>query len=132
MLDHKVPTDLRRVLKASSSVESIWNSLTPLARRDFITWIDSAKQDKTRKSRIERVPSMLKSGKRRPCCYAIVPHSLYKALDAFPKAKNEWKGLTPDERRDCVAWIDSATESETKTKRIEKVCVLLLAHKRHP
>ena len=41
---------------------------------------------------------MLVSGKRRPCCYAIVPMNLYKALAANPKAKAQRGGGTHPDR----------------------------------
>jgi uncharacterized protein YdeI (YjbR/CyaY-like superfamily) len=128
----KVPTDLRKVLAAAPKAEARWNDLTPIARRDFISWISSAKQVETRGRRIERVPGMLASGKRRPCCYAIVPLNLYKALEAAPKAKTQWRDLTPAERRDFIGWIDSAKERQAHGRRIEKACMMLAAGKRHP
>ncbi|MEK7628004.1 MAG: YdeI/OmpD-associated family protein [Patescibacteria group bacterium] len=127
----KVPTDLRTTLAATPKVLALWQSLTPIARRDWISWIDSAKQAETRTRRIEQTASKLISGKRRPCCYALVPMNLYKALGASPKAKAQWKTLTPTERRDFIGWIDVAKESEAHKIRIAKVCALLSAGKRH-
>ena len=128
----RVPTDLRKVLAASARAKAQWSDLTPIARRDFISWIESAKQPETRKRRVESIPSRLASGKRRPCCYALVPINLHKAIGSLPKAKAQWKDLTANERRDFVDWIDSAKESDMRTQRIEKVCVMLLSGKRHP
>ena len=128
----RAPTDLRKVLAASARAKAQWSDLTPIARRDFISWIESAKQPDTRKRRVESIPSRLASGKRRPCCYALVPMNLYKAIGSLPKAKAQWKDLTANERRDFVDWIDSAKESDMRTQRIEKVCVMLLSGKRHP
>jgi uncharacterized protein YdeI (YjbR/CyaY-like superfamily) len=128
----RVPPDLRKVLVASPKAKAQWDDLTPIARRDFISWVDSAKQQETRKRRVESVPGRLASGKRRPCCYALVPMNLYKAIGSLPKAKAQWKTLTPNERRDFVDWIDSAKDSPARTQRIEKACVMLLNEKRHP
>ena len=128
----RVPTDLRKVLAASARAKAQWSDPTPIARRDFISWIESAKQPETRKRRVESIPSRLASGKRRPCCYALVPMNLYKAIGSLPKAKAQWKDLTANERRDFVDWIESAKESDMRTQRIEKVCVMLLSGKRHP
>lgn len=127
----KVPADLRRVFAAAPTAQAQWSDLTPLARKDFIMWIDSAKQSETRKRRIESIPSRLASGKRRPCCFAIVPLSLHKALADTPKAKSQWSKLTSLERRDFAGWVDSAKDSETRRKRVEKTCLLLAAAKRH-
>jgi uncharacterized protein YdeI (YjbR/CyaY-like superfamily) len=75
---------------------------------------------------------MLVSGKRRPCCYSIVPLDLHKGLKANPKAKAQWSDLTPDARRDFIGWIESAKQRETRRSRVAKACVLLAAGKRRP
>lgn len=127
-----VPSDLHKVLAASPKAKAQWDDLTPIARRDFISWINSAKQQETRKRRVDSVPSKLASGKRRPCCYALVPQTPYKAIGSLPLARTQWKTLTPNERRDFVDWINSAKDSAARTQRIEKACVMLLDEKRHP
>ena len=126
----RLPTDLRKALAAAPLVEAVWRDLTPIARRDFISWIDSAKQPETRRRRIERACSMLAAGKRRPCCYSIVSFDLHSALAAAPMAKARWSGLTPIERRDFIGWMDSAKQLEAHKRRIEKACVMLAAGKR--
>src|SRR6202162_24249 len=128
----RVPTDLRKALAAAPIAKAQWRGLTPLARRDFISWIDSTKQPETRRRRIERACSMLAAGKRRPCCFSIVPLNLYKALAATPMAKAQWRDLTPIARRDFISWIDSAKQPETRRRRIEKACSMLAAGKRRP
>ena len=128
----KVPTDLRKALAAASKAKVQWNDLTPIARRDFISWIDSAKQAETRRRRIERACSMLAAGKRRPCCYSIVSLDLHLALKATPKAKTQWSALTSIERRDFISWMDSAKEPEAHRRRIEKACTMLATGKRRP
>ena len=125
----KVPSDLQKVLAKNAKAKGQWDDLTPIGRRDFVSWIESAKQEETRKRRVESVPSRLASGKRRPCCYALVPMNLYKALDASPKAKARWKTLTPDAKRDFTDWIEGVKESEARMLRVNKVCVLLASGK---
>ena len=129
---HSEPADLKRTLAAAPGAGALWNSLTPIARRDFMSWITSAKQEETRMRRIARVPDMLKSGKRRPCCYALVPMSVYTALGKNQKAKKQWDNLTPDERRDFVGWINAAGESEEYGGRIGKACDMLARGVRAP
>ena len=128
----RVPTDLRNALAATPKAKAAWRNLTPIARRDFISWIDSAKQRETRKLRIERAGSMLAAGKRRPCCYTIVSLDLHLALKATPMAKAQWSDLTSIERRDFISWMDSAKEPDAHRRRIEKACAMLAAGKRHP
>lgn len=62
----EAPTDLRKVLAATPMAEAKWKDLTPTERRDFIGWIDSAKQPETRRRRIESVCVMHADGKRQP------------------------------------------------------------------
>ena len=126
------PVDLSKALAANPRAKAQWRDLTPIARRDFISWIDSAKQPETRRRRIERASSMLAAGKRRPCCYSIVSLDLHLALKTIPMAKAQWSDLTPIERRDFISWMDSAKEPERHRRRIEKACVLLAAGKRRP
>ena len=65
-----VPTDLRKALAtADSKARKLWSDITPNARRDWIHWIDSAKQKETRTRRIKNACSMLAAGKRRVCCF---------------------------------------------------------------
>ena len=127
-----VPTHLRKALAAAPKAKIQWRDLTPVARRDFISWIDSAKQPETRRRRIEKACSMVAAGKRRPCCYSIVSFNLYRALAATPKAKAQWSDLTPIERRDFISWMDSAKQPEAHRRRIEKACVMLAAGNRRP
>src|SRR6266496_6378531 len=98
--ESRVPADLRKALAVNPIAKAKWSELTLIARRDFVSWIDSAKQPETRKRRIERACSMLLAGKRRPCCFSIVSLDLHKALAAAPMAKAQWSELTSIERRD--------------------------------
>jgi uncharacterized protein YdeI (YjbR/CyaY-like superfamily) len=118
----KVPPDFQKALWANTKVKVKWLEITPIARRDFIRWIESAKQSGTRDRRIKVACSKLASGQRRPCCYAVVPMNLYKALNANLRAKAAWKGLSPDARRDIVEKIDSAKDPIAREKQIQKVC----------
>ena len=122
-----VPADLRHALAAAPLAEAAWRELTPIARRDFATWIESAKQPETRRRRIERACENIAAGKRRPCCYAVVPMDFYKAIGAAPMAKAQWGSLTPTERRDLIDWIDSAQGRETRKGRIKEACAMLAA-----
>jgi Bacteriocin-protection, YdeI or OmpD-Associated/Domain of unknown function (DUF1905) len=65
-----VPTDLKKALAgAASKARGLWSDITPNARRDWIHWITSAKQEETRARRIKNACSMLAAGKRRVCCF---------------------------------------------------------------
>src|SRR5947209_16197205 len=65
----RVPADLRKALAAHPKGRAVWLDITPVARRDWIQWIESAKREETRLKRIESACDMLAKGKRRPCCF---------------------------------------------------------------
>lgn len=54
---------------ANPAARGEWDSTTTLARLDWIHWIVSAKQAKTRTKRINDACEMLASGKGRVCCF---------------------------------------------------------------
>jgi len=65
----QVPSDLRNALAAAPKAKMLWFDITPVARRDWIHWIMSAKQSETRARRIRNACAMLAAGKRRVCCF---------------------------------------------------------------
>ena len=71
---HKLPADLREELVANTAALDAWNDITPLARNEFICWVEDAKQQKTRERRIRRTREELEDGLRRPCCWAGCIH----------------------------------------------------------
>ncbi|MEN9605045.1 MAG: hypothetical protein RJB39_730 [Candidatus Parcubacteria bacterium] len=71
---HKVPEDMRKTLTADATILEKWESLTPLARNEWICWTISVKKEETRRQHIERLAEDLKKGKRRPCCWAGCDH----------------------------------------------------------
>ena len=48
-----IPADLRKALAAAPKARALWADITPMARRDWIHWIVSAKQTETRARRIK-------------------------------------------------------------------------------
>jgi hypothetical protein len=68
-IELKVPPDLRKALAAAPKAKALWSDITPTARRDWIQWIESAKQAETRARRIRNACDMLAGGKRRVCCF---------------------------------------------------------------
>ncbi|MEO5764833.1 MAG: YdeI/OmpD-associated family protein [Casimicrobiaceae bacterium] len=65
----EVPSDLEAALAAAPEARSVWRDITTIARLDWIHWITSAKQPKTRAKRIGDACDMLSSGKRQVCCF---------------------------------------------------------------
>jgi hypothetical protein len=71
---HKLPADLRQTLVAHPTALHAWNDITPLARNEFICWVEDAKQEMTRERRIRRTREELEEGQRRPCCWPGCRH----------------------------------------------------------
>jgi hypothetical protein len=77
---HKVPEDLRKVLLSDTKLFEIWQSLTPLARNEWICWMISVKREETRTEHLHRMIEELKDGMRRPCCWYGCIHRKDKAV----------------------------------------------------
>lgn len=83
-LEPSVPADLRKALAAAPQARAQWSGLTPVARRDWIAWITSAKKAETRARRVANACDMLTEGKRRICCFDR--SGIYSKGLAAPKA----------------------------------------------
>jgi uncharacterized protein YdeI (YjbR/CyaY-like superfamily) len=71
---HRLPSDLQaRLVKQPESLAA-WNDITPLARNEWICWVESAKKLPTRSRRLERTAVELAEGVHRPCCWAGCSH----------------------------------------------------------
>jgi hypothetical protein len=71
---HKLPPDLHKALTANARALDAWKDITPLARNEFICWVEDAKQEMTRERRIRRAQEELGGGQRRPCCWPGCKH----------------------------------------------------------
>jgi uncharacterized protein YdeI (YjbR/CyaY-like superfamily) len=71
---HALPADLREGLTVSATALDAWKDITPLARNEFICWVEDAKQETTRERRIRRTREELEEGMRRPCCWPGCSH----------------------------------------------------------
>lgn len=65
----QLPDELHAILATSPAAKATWEDTTTLARLDWIHWIESAKQSKTRKQRLDNACEMLSAGKKRVCCF---------------------------------------------------------------
>lgn len=81
-----LPDDLQDALATSPAAKVTWEDTTTIARLDWIHWIESAKQAKTRKSRVDNACEMLASGKKRVCCFD--QSGYYSKSLSAPKAKD--------------------------------------------
>jgi Bacteriocin-protection, YdeI or OmpD-Associated/Domain of unknown function (DUF1905) len=80
----EIPADFQTALTAAPSAQATWENASTTARVDWIHWITSAKQSKTRVQRINNACDMLASGKRRVCCFD--PSGYYSKAFSAPRA----------------------------------------------
>jgi hypothetical protein len=67
-----VPPDLTAALtEAPSRIHDVWEGLTPMARWEWVRWVQATRNPATRQRRVEASISKLDSGKRRPCCFDL-------------------------------------------------------------
>jgi len=82
---HKMPADLHKAIVSTKGVRNLWEDITPLARNEFICWVENAKQFDTRKRRVRQTCEELLEGKRRPCCWIGCIHRTDKAISSSQK-----------------------------------------------
>ncbi len=121
---HKLPLDLRSALAAGKAALAAWESLTPLARNEWICWVTFVKRAETRREHVLRTIEELKLGERRPCCWLGCTHrpdklispSVQAILDR--RAMKSKKDMTSDVRK-----YNNSQNGENKNicQRLEQV-----------
>lgn len=82
----EVPADLGHALEAEPEAMATWQRTTTIARIDWIHWVSSAKQEKTRAKRIKDACYKLASGEKRVCCFD--PSGFYSKAFKAPEAED--------------------------------------------
>ena len=71
---HDLPADMKAMLLAHPQALATWDDITPLARNEWICWVETAKKAETRAKRVDWGRESLEDGKRRPCCWPGCAH----------------------------------------------------------
>ncbi|MGH3259528.1 MAG: YdeI/OmpD-associated family protein [Streptosporangiaceae bacterium] len=67
-----VPQDLATALAAApQEIQSLWNQITPMARWEWVRWVNATNNPDTRTRRVDVSISKMEAGKRRPCCFNL-------------------------------------------------------------
>jgi hypothetical protein len=66
-----IPQDFQTALAEAADISELWEDITPMARWEWVRWINATKNPETRKRRVQVGISKLRSGKRRPCCFDL-------------------------------------------------------------
>ncbi|HLJ54599.1 MAG TPA: YdeI/OmpD-associated family protein [Chthonomonadaceae bacterium] len=68
----EVPQDIATALSAApENVRDKWMDITPMARWEWVRWINETRNPDTRAIRIEKTISKLSGKHRRPCCFNL-------------------------------------------------------------
>ena len=67
-----VPQDFQTALAAApKAIQAMWKDITPMARWEWVRWINATHNPQTRQKRVEVTISKMQHGKRRPCCFNL-------------------------------------------------------------
>jgi len=67
-----VPADFAAALAAApQQIQDMWRQITPMARWEWVRWINATANPSTRQRRVDVSISKMSSGKRRPCCFDL-------------------------------------------------------------
>lgn len=68
----EIPEDFSRALaNAPDKVQELWKKITPMARWEWVRWVNATSNVETRDRRVDVSISKMQSGKRRPCCFNL-------------------------------------------------------------
>ena len=68
----EVPPDLASALAAAPArIRQVWRDITPMARWEWVRWVEATANPATRQRRVDVSISKMDSGKRRPCCFDL-------------------------------------------------------------
>ena len=88
-----VPRDLATALAdAPRDIRDLWDDITPMARWEWVRWVNATNNPDTRARRVDVSISKMQSGKRRPCCFNL-------AACTDPDLSKSGKLLEPGEDR---------------------------------
>jgi hypothetical protein len=86
-----VPKDLKAALGAAPpKIKGLWTEITPMARWEWVRWVNATKNADTRARRVDVSISKMESGKRRPCCFDL-------AACTDPELSRSGKLLEPED-----------------------------------
>jgi hypothetical protein len=67
-----VPDDLAAALaEAPAKIRDVWEDITPMARWEWVRWVQATRNPHTRQRRVEVSISKMDDGRRRPCCFDL-------------------------------------------------------------
>jgi hypothetical protein len=65
----QLPEDFAAGLADAPDLAGTWTEITPMARWEWVRWVNATRNPQTRERRIEASISKMRGGTRRPCCF---------------------------------------------------------------
>lgn len=84
-----LPEDFAAALGAATDVHEVWADIPPMARWEWVRWVNATASQQTRSRRVEVSVDKLRSGHRRPCCFDL-------ASCTDPELSRSGKLISPD------------------------------------
>ncbi len=92
---HTLPPDMKKALASDRTALMAWESLTPLARNEWICWVRFVKKEETRMEHVTRLINELREGKRRPCCWLGCIHRTDKSVSPSVRSVLDRRSTRP-------------------------------------
>jgi hypothetical protein len=90
-IETRVPVELTKALATAPKAKTLWEDITPIARRDWIYWIITGRLEETRTKRATTAISKMNLGMRRVCCF---PGITWLVKVAKENQKKKWTNKT--------------------------------------
>ncbi|MGA8528450.1 MAG: YdeI/OmpD-associated family protein [Acidobacteriaceae bacterium] len=113
----ETPPELERFLREDRTLRKWHGALSPSSRKWIADWIAQPKSADTRARRAEQMAERMlltMEGER------IAPPILEAAFQRAPRAREAWRGLTPNQRRGHLLGIFYYQSPEGRQKRTQK------------
>ena len=83
---HKLPSDMKEAILSDKKMLETWESISPLARNEWICWTITVAKPETRAKHIVVMRDKMHKGERRPCCWVGCFHRTDKAISPSVRA----------------------------------------------
>ncbi|GEM_PF-2620692 len=120
--DLDIPRFVKQALMANVKAWENFRNLAPSRRKAYIRLIMDAKQEVTRKQRLQEAVSRLEQNTGDP---DDIPGFIKQALMANAKAWENFRNLAPSYRRHYIGWIMHAAKEEARERRLREAVSLL-------
>ena len=125
--DVDTPRFVKQALMTNTKAWENFQKLAPSHRRHYVQWIMDAKKEETRERRLREAVARLK---QRTEDLHDIPGFIKQALKSNARAWENFRNLSPSDRRHYIGWIVHAVKEETRKRRLSEAVSLLEQNKK--